>query len=723
MSEITELKLPESLPFPVKILSVDVQKGADIKKHQHIIRYSYWEFQDAPFEQDGQNDGYQQRKKVRVDLVGSYESPIDGVIDQVTVRVGDEILSQDQTIVKVIEPCSHAVQFGGLCAVCGKSLEEEADYSGYKYEDRAPISMSHGRSDLKISKNEAERVEKKMTKNLITERKLILVVDLDQTVIHVTVDPTIAEWMNNPKNPNHPSVKDVKTFTLDEEIILPPNFIGTRPPPHTRRYFLKERPGLEHFLKKVSEKYELHIYTMGTRAYAKAVAKCIDPDGNYFSDRILSRDESGSLTQKSLERLFPTDTSMVVIIDDRGDVWNWSDHLVKVVPFEYFVGIGDINSNFLPRQRSLLGPSKRRGSIAKLEEKIEKEETTKLEEDGTINVDENLAPDHATSSSEREASLEAQKKERPLAKLQHDLDELSPGSVEDQRLLFDDDDELEGLELSLQKIHETFYAKYDVNGYADIKDLLPSLKHKVFEGLEFVFSGLFPIGSNINQENIVIWSKSFGATVGTEVTLNTTHVIVKNPNTYKARLAKSLLPNVKLVHPNWIFNSLTFWRHSDEKDYEQYLPSNGLLSKEDVEKYLSKLQDPSSKVEITAPVVNVEEKNTLLGGDMNWLGNDDDEDFLSSEDSDQESDFSASPSIKRSIEEDDYEKESVTSKRQKRVEINETKDRGKFVDKDDDGDGEEDNNDNNNNNNYNNDDDDDDELAAELMLGLDSDEE
>ena len=38
------------------------------------------------------------------------------------------------------------------------------------------------------------------------------------------------------------------------------------------------------------------------------------------------------MTQKSLHRLFPVDTSMVVIIDDRADVWEWSPNLVKVIP-------------------------------------------------------------------------------------------------------------------------------------------------------------------------------------------------------------------------------------------------------------------------------------------------------------------------------------------------------------------------------------------------------
>ena len=99
----------------------------------------------------------------------------------------------------------------------------------------------------------------------------------------------------------------------------------------------------------MATKYEMHVYTMGTRAYAEEVCKAIDPDGKFFGGRILSRDESGSksaamnlplslvdilqgLTQKSLQRLFPVDTSMVVIIDDRADVWEWSPNLMKVIP-------------------------------------------------------------------------------------------------------------------------------------------------------------------------------------------------------------------------------------------------------------------------------------------------------------------------------------------------------------------------------------------------------
>lgn len=44
----------------------------------------------------------------------------------------------------------------------------------------------------------------------------------------------------------------------------------------------------------MANKYEMHVYTMGTRAYAEEVCAAIDPESKIFGGRILSRDESGS---------------------------------------------------------------------------------------------------------------------------------------------------------------------------------------------------------------------------------------------------------------------------------------------------------------------------------------------------------------------------------------------------------------------------------------------
>jgi RNA polymerase II subunit A C-terminal domain phosphatase len=55
---------------------------------------------------------------------------------------------------------------------------------------------------------------------------------------------------------------------------------------------LAHRPGLKGFLEAMSELYEMHVYTMGTRSYAESVCRVIDPHDKYFGGRILSRSET-----------------------------------------------------------------------------------------------------------------------------------------------------------------------------------------------------------------------------------------------------------------------------------------------------------------------------------------------------------------------------------------------------------------------------------------------
>lgn len=59
------------------------------------------------------------------------------------------------------------------------------------------------------------------------------------------------------------------------------------------------RPGTEDFLKEMSKYYELHICTFGSRMYAHTIADFLDPDKQYFSHRILSRDECFSANSKT----------------------------------------------------------------------------------------------------------------------------------------------------------------------------------------------------------------------------------------------------------------------------------------------------------------------------------------------------------------------------------------------------------------------------------------
>lgn len=657
---MTSVSLPLSVPFPVTVSTVLCVVGDSVQKHAPLFRYRYWDYQDDP------NSTEDPPRKIRVERIGSLELPIEGEVVSVKIHPQEEIAHLGVELYVIKEMCTHTVQYGGLCALCGKAVEDEKDYSGYTYEDRATISMAHDNTGLRVSAEEAAKIEKLATDKLAEDRKLILVVDLDQTVIHATVDPTVGEWQRDVNNPNYPYVKDVRSFTLEEDPVLPPGWLGPKPPPNKCSYYVKLRPGLEQFLARVSELYELHIYTMATRNYALAIAKIIDPLAKYFGDRILSRDESGLLTHKNLKRLFPVDQLMVAIIDDRGDVWQWELNLIKVVPYDFFVGIGDINSSFLPKKNGqLLGPSKRGKTIAKLEAledetpeaatppqsapKQSKSLETSAEDSDLSSAEDSPTPnteDPATDAASpvdrmlhlgggednknllleqlmtRKQLVEQQQQDRPLAKLQHNLDKMihehdtptpeSEGSEgsdgpeeEDDHLLRDDDAELATLQNALENIHQEYFKLFGIYSTnkalprPDLTTIIPKLKQNCLQGVVVLFSGILPLGMNIDNADIVIWCRQFGVRVVNEVFPEVTHVVCRDPNataakvglTLKVRVAKKTISAVKIVSPDWLFACLSLWSKVPEDDYTIELPEKDwYVPQQDVDKYHKALE-------------------------------------------------------------------------------------------------------------------------------------
>lgn len=196
MSSSTELFLPHTLAYPVKIVSIDIAKSADIKRGTRLLSYSFGESETR---------------------FGTWDSPVEGVLDVWKVKVGDRISSKwarERAAVLVIEPCKHGVQIGGLCGLCGKdmtgyvqcrlvtlSLTQHKsayyrfDYTGFSDSARASIQMTHSAFGPTVSLEEAQRIERETAAHLLKARKLSLIVDLDQTVVHATVDPTVGDWI------------------------------------------------------------------------------------------------------------------------------------------------------------------------------------------------------------------------------------------------------------------------------------------------------------------------------------------------------------------------------------------------------------------------------------------------------------------------------------------------------------------------------------------------
>lgn len=55
--------------------------------------------------------------------------------------------------------------------------------------------MTHSANGPTVSLEEAQRIERETSEHMLKARKLSLIVDLDQTIVHATVDPTVGEWI------------------------------------------------------------------------------------------------------------------------------------------------------------------------------------------------------------------------------------------------------------------------------------------------------------------------------------------------------------------------------------------------------------------------------------------------------------------------------------------------------------------------------------------------
>ncbi|EKM61406.1 uncharacterized protein PHACADRAFT_204575 [Phanerochaete carnosa HHB-10118-sp] len=650
MSDSTELYLSPQLPYPIKVVAHEVQAADTVQRGTRLLSYS--------FTHHSPESGRETR-------FGTWDSSIEGTVDSWTFKPGDTVSqrrAREQPAIKILEPCKHGMQLGGLCCLCGKDMTDY-DYTGFSDASRASIQMTHAANGPTVSLEEAQRIEKETAEHLRKTRKLSLIVDLDQTIVHATVDPTVGEWIaegeawearqaepktsqpegsdvtvvdDDEPNPNWEALKDVKKFRLGPEALGDPRLRGIKRKGKDKSvenegcmYYIKPRPGWNEFLEDMAEKYEMHVYTMGTRAYAEEVCAAIDPDGKIFGGRLLSRDESGSLTQKSLQRLFPCDQSMVVVIDDRADVWEWSPNLVKVIPFEFFVGIGDINSAFLPKQVPLtpLPQVATTPGLPSTSSAASEPDTSVTPVPSDV-TEEELAEIEKTEILARNAdALDAQLEERPLAKMQEELQEAededadgvdaealesssptvngdSPkptnGAEADRSptphrekhhhrkaLLKNTDTELVRVQRILEEVHRQYYAAYDERPKEekekhikrkpskhhveppspyDVRLIIPLMRQNALAGCHVVFSSVIPLDTRAETSETWRIAVMFGAKCYTELNPRITHLIAAKRGTAKVDAARRQ-GGVKIVWVNWFLDSINQWRRQDETPY------------------------------------------------------------------------------------------------------------------------------------------------------------
>ncbi|CAN6328397.1 unnamed protein product [Urochloa humidicola] len=207
------------------------------------------------------------------------------------------------------EVCPHPGYFGGLCFRCGKP-QDEVDVSA--------VAFGYIHKGLRLGTSEIDRLRGADLKNLLRERKLVLILDLDHTLINSTKLQDISS-AENELGVRAAALKDDPNrsiFSLDSMQML-----------------TKLRPFVLKFLKEASNMFEMYIYTMGDKAYAIEIAKLLDPSNVYFPSKVISNSDCTQRHQKGLDVILGAE-SVAVILDDTE--YKHKENLILMERYHYF---------------------------------------------------------------------------------------------------------------------------------------------------------------------------------------------------------------------------------------------------------------------------------------------------------------------------------------------------------------------------------------------------
>lgn len=158
--------------------------------------------------------------------------------------------------------------------------------------------------------NEALPLLPKSVNNLCAKKRKILVLDLDETLIHTL--------FTGGQTPTGTTADFIISYTTD-------NYPVT--------FFVHKRPHVDTFLDVVSQWYELVVYTAGTEMYGSAVADKLDTNRNILKRRYYRQHctLNGDTYVKDLS-VVHDDMSSIVTVDNSPNVY--CRHPDNVIPIK-----------------------------------------------------------------------------------------------------------------------------------------------------------------------------------------------------------------------------------------------------------------------------------------------------------------------------------------------------------------------------------------------------
>uniref|UniRef100_A0A1D1YIC0 RNA polymerase II C-terminal domain phosphatase-like n=1 Tax=Anthurium amnicola TaxID=1678845 RepID=A0A1D1YIC0_9ARAE len=222
-----------------------------------------------------------------------------------------QIIEETCTSRQQTKTCTHPGFFKGLCMKCGQTVED----------DKLGVPLSYIHKDLKLGAVEIDRLRGADLKNLLREEKLILILDLDHTLLNSTrlIDVSSEERYLLEQATAGGDDPNRSLFKLESMHML-----------------TKLRPFVRTFLSEASRLFEMYIYTMAERSYALEMAKLLDPGKVYFNSKVISQSDCTQRHLKGLDVILGAE-STVLIIDDTEMVWQkHKENLILMERYHFF---------------------------------------------------------------------------------------------------------------------------------------------------------------------------------------------------------------------------------------------------------------------------------------------------------------------------------------------------------------------------------------------------
>ena len=104
-----------------------------------------------------------------------------------------------------------------------------------------------------------------------------------------------------------------------------------------QKFLVKKRPYVDAFLAHMNRLFEMSVVTHGTNNYAKSIVAMLDPRGDLFGGRIMSRERCPRSPEEGLRKTLSTwfgedELDYVIVVDDLKVVWKGHENNVVRIP-------------------------------------------------------------------------------------------------------------------------------------------------------------------------------------------------------------------------------------------------------------------------------------------------------------------------------------------------------------------------------------------------------